>query len=144
MKCTDGKLQDGTKCKTCKGRSRVKTFGIIAQMRDTTECPCCHGKGFFKAKQLDNPVMDNEMARRLKNKVIENTNQNLGSSIEVADAADPVPDMMIELDTKGEIDPTPKASEQPIVIAANLKLDSNQDTEIGIGSTQKTKQLPAQ
>ena len=100
MKCTDGKLQDGTKCKTCKGRSRVKTFGIIAQMRDTTECPRCKGKGFFKAKQLDNPVMDNEMARKLKNKVIEKPEANLGASIESADSADPVPDTMIEVNTE--------------------------------------------
>lgn len=102
MKCSKG-IRNEAKCPTCRGKGKLKTFGIIAQMKDTTTCPYCHGKGFFKEKKLDNPLFDRSLAAQAKKKIKTNMiknepTTNLGAEIETVDAA-PEPDSpMIETD----------------------------------------------
>jgi hypothetical protein len=120
MKCDEGKLPDGSKCKTCKGKAKIKTFGIIARMKDTTTCPFCKGKGFFKPPVLNNPLIDNDVAAKFKRKlvVVEKENAtNLGAAIHSSE------------------------SDQ---VAPNPMIDPVQDEELGEGSLQKKQQPPAE
>ena len=123
MKCSEGFLQD-SKCPTCKGRGKLKTFAITPQLRNTTTCTYCKGRGFFKEKVLDNPLFDQDAVKEVKKKLKVSLAKksviiNLGSEIKTADT-------------------------EPIVIAANSMFDPDQDKELGVGTSQKMKQPPAE
>lgn len=46
-----------TKCKTCKGKRKVKIPVIAPELKSTTICKKCEGKGFVPMKNLMNPVI---------------------------------------------------------------------------------------
>ena len=123
MKCAEGFLQD-SKCPTCKGKGKLKTFAITPQLRNTTTCTYCRGKGFFKEKVLDNPLFDQDTAIQVKKKlaasVIEKPGiTNLGSKIKTANT-------------------------EPNVIANSAIFDPDQDKKLGLGTSQKKQQPPSQ
>lgn len=58
-----------TKCKTCKGKRRIKIPVISPTIKSTTICRKCSGKGYVAPKperQPMNPVMTNALASRIK------------------------------------------------------------------------------
>jgi hypothetical protein len=120
MKCVKGKLPGGETCKTCQGNGEVKIFGIVAELRDTTICSFCKGKGFFKKQDVDNPALHTAAAEKLKKQIetnlVENQPTNLGAEVKSATVSDQV---------------------------APHITDPDQDEPIGEGSTQKVKQPPA-
>ena len=67
------------KCETCRGKMKVKKFAINPELKSTTKCRYCSGKGFFipKPESLpDNPAINSEIADQLKEKI-----PNLGEQI---------------------------------------------------------------
>ena len=127
MKCVKGITPEGSKCLTCKGKGKLKTFGIVATLRDTTTCSFCKGRGYFKKQQVNNPAIDDQTAKELKKKlsatvVEKQPATNLGAEVKAA----VVDSAIIDVDQ----------------VAPNL-IDENQDEAIGEGATQKIKQPPA-
>ena len=122
MKCDNGKMKDGSKCITCKGKASLKTFAIVPQLRDTTICPFCRGKGFFKKHEYTNPAINEDVGKQLKKKF-----KDLPFGEE---QLTPAKDLGQEL----------KASNPEPDKVAPMILDPGQDKPIGEGCLQKIKQ----
>ena len=110
MKC-DGKglNPDKTYCPVCRAdKTRgdhpglIRTFGIVSQFRQITPCSACSGMGYFEPEQKDNPVVDIDTAKKLRDKLVEkpveaSEVQDVGSAIQVAPAPEESKEEMIEI-----------------------------------------------
>jgi hypothetical protein len=82
MKCNKkGILDNGNKCKTCRGKGQVKVQAIVDELRSVTTCEACHGKGYFPPQVYDNPVIDKEIANDFKRKLAEKKAQDVFGGI---------------------------------------------------------------
>lgn len=129
MKCDGtGKSSENTACPICARKTtggpppgKVRTYGIISQLREVTSCETCRGKGYFQPKETDNPVVDPDTARKLKTHLVEKDKKE-GTTIGDAIHASVIPDQ----------------------VAPNPMLDPDQDKPLGEGTSQKIKQSPAE
>jgi len=80
MKCGGtGIRADKTECQTCTIEEKktyvkaglIRTFAIYDELKELTVCQSCNGRGFFKPKQVQNPVIerDSKLAEQLSRMV---------------------------------------------------------------------------
>ena len=92
MKCPT----DGTSCTTCRDSKEVKVNGITGVILGTTLCTYCKGRGYFKHKPVDNPVLNIEQVKKIKASVVEKPSTSLGAEIKSAETDQTPPPPMID------------------------------------------------
>ena len=68
VKCTacEGEGYRIVKCRTCRGKQKLKIQVLVGNVQSITPCKICHGLGFVKPSHaLDNPVLDKKLGKDL-------------------------------------------------------------------------------